>query len=509
MLGTYHLAEQAERVRMANHTVDAMCEEQRHAFRRIAHHDSASIVHIGGSVAAGTGCSQRGVSEGRGCSYGSRFAKMLHSTLHYANHAMGGTTTGSAIPQLPFIVSPPTDDGTDTVASLLLIDFGVNDWQTFQDWTGEESEILVHGRGGAGLMSPAAAAERAYQDVGAATEVMLRYMLERHPKSAIWLVPLSCCVPPSCSEGDVERYAAAARAHREAAAAMGIAYTAYEDQLRSPCNERTYDVTGPHPTWPTHELWAEAMLASWQAMQTRLADTRENTRASGCSPANLPRRFNQSSQFAVCETPRAVYDALALWSTRVHPNGDASAVEAPAASVPGVHVTSGGWSLYADRPEKPGFITTLAQGGSSSVVEFDVAFGSSPRLTIVFERSYEGFGTATVQLLRRIGPSVGHTTASHGRAGRSTPPHLATVSSTEQLQLLPGAVVLDGLHADRRRVTQSEAAVLNVKLPVARRFPGGFGVTPNATDLVVRLTAKPQRKSQNASKFKVRYVGAC
>jgi hypothetical protein len=143
----------------------------------------------------------------------------------------------------------------------------------------------------------------------------------------------------------------------------------------------------------------------------------------------------------------------------------------------GVHVAFGTWALYADRPEKPGWITS----GVASAIEFELRFGGSPRLTIIYERSYEGFGSVVVQLLRR--EPVG------GNA-----------------QVLNGHVLLDGLHRDTRNVTLTEVATLNVKMPAMARFPGGFNVRPYTSDLVARLTFRPRG---TGSKFKLRYVGSC
>ena len=79
------LASTADRLALANRTTDAMCPGQRRAFQHAPKHfveeQTGSIVHIGGSVAAGTGCSQHGFGEARACSYGARFAASLARDL--------------------------------------------------------------------------------------------------------------------------------------------------------------------------------------------------------------------------------------------------------------------------------------------------------------------------------------------------------------------------------------------------------------------------------------------
>ena len=553
-------------------------------------------MHIGGSVAAGTGCSQHGFGEARACSYGARFAASLArdlglptKSISYINHAVGGSTTGSAIPQLPFLVSAGLDAGSSLkAADLILIDFAVNDWQTLQDWSGSEEEIQVHGRGGAKLTADASAsAMRAYEDVGAATEVMLQYLLSHYPSSALWMVQLSCCLPPTCSGSDVARYTAATRAHRDVASAYGVALWHFEDHLDGACDERAYDLVG-HPRWPTHALVAEALFSSWGAMQARLEDRdgrhaavhrgaaaghaarstaehlqllsarpgRDSTAGSAsvapCTPGaqHGATLFDERARdrFAVCEAPLAVYDALVAWahsnasssswrdpprstssSSRDPPRSTSSSSRDPPRSTSsssrdpprssssssdlraepsllsrlvkrghggggngssetssgsrtsgiqgGVHVAFGTWALYADRPEKPGWITSSV----ASAIEFELRFGGSPRLTIIYERSYEGFGSVVVQLLRRE-PDGGNA------------------------QVLNGQVLLDGLHRDTRNVTLTEVATLNVKMPAMARFPGGFNVRPYTSDLVARLTFRPRG---TGSKFKLRYVGSC
>ena len=594
------LASTADRLALANRTTDTMCPGQRRAFQHAHTHfveeKTGSIVHIGGSVAAGTGCSQHGFGDARACSYGARFAASLArdlglptKSISYINHAVGGSTTGSAIPQLPFLVSAGLDAGSSShalkAADLILIDFAVNDWQTLQDWSGSEEEIQVHGRGGAKLTADASAsAMRAYEDVGAATEVMLQYLLSHYPSSALWMVQLSCCLPPTCSGSDVARYTAATRAHRDVASAYGVALWHFEDHLDGACDERAYDLVG-HPRWPTHALVAEALFASWGAMQARLEDRdgrhaavhrgaaaghaarstaehlqllsaspgRDSTAGSAsvapCTPGaqHGAMLFDERARdrFAVCEAPLAVYDALMAWahsnasssswrdpprstssSSRDPPRSTSSSSRDPPRSSSsssdlraepsllsplvkrghggggdgssetssvtssgsrtsgiqggiqgGVHVAFGTWALYADRPEKPGWITS----GVASAIEFELRFGGSPRLTIIYERSHEGFGSVVVQLLRRE-PEGGNA------------------------QVLNGHVLLDGLHRDTRNVTLTEVATLNVKMPAMARFPGGFNVRPYTSDLVARLTFRPRG---TGSKFKLRYVGSC
>ena len=84
----------------------------------------------------------------------------------------------------------------------------------------------------------------------------------------------------------------------------------------------------------------------------------------------------------------------------------------------------GGWALLEDRPGKPAWMST---GPNGSAIDFELRFGESPRLTIVFDRSYERFGSA-----------------------------IATIGDREPVRLL-------GLRDDGVNVTQTDVVVLDVK----------------------------------------------
>merc|ERR1711865_40737 len=51
-------------------------------------------------------------------------------------------------------------------------------------------------------------------------------------------------------------------------------------------------------------------------------------------------------------------------------------------------VVSGDWQLTEDRPGKPGWISTSA----GSILEFNLSFGLSPRVAIMYTRGYDRFG---------------------------------------------------------------------------------------------------------------------
>ena len=83
----------------------------------------------------------------------------------------------------------------------------------------------------------------------------------------------------------------------------------------------------------------------------------------------------------ICRQPVTTYAALAEAYTRHGP-------------WPGVRTLNGTWELSRERADKPGWQSD--KGGSA--LAFDVRFGAKPRLTIVYEQSYEAFGDATLTM---------------------------------------------------------------------------------------------------------------
>ena len=133
-------------------------------------------------------------------------------------------------------------------------------------------------------------------------------------------------------------------------------------------------------------------------------------------------------------------------------------------------VVRGNWTRYEDRPGKGGWIS---HGPSNSTLEFNVSFGRSPRLTLVYEVSYVGFGTATA--------SIG------GGAGAQ----------------------LDGMRYDGLNVTQTEVLVLNVHqepflwVSAFRKVPAWHIRPWTSHTLRVTLT------SAEGLKFKLILVSSC
>jgi hypothetical protein len=144
-----------------------------------------------------------------------------------------------------------------------------------------------------------------------------------------------------------------------------------------------------HPSWETHQRMADAVAVHWggalhsacrRPARPRMAEL--PTWPWWPNDTVWPRRELRSLD--VCTQPRAVYSSSATMAAE---SGGARRPELDA-----------GWSLYEDRPSKPGWISE--QPGSR--IRFELAFGARPRFSVAFLRSYESVGRVNVSL-----PGVG------------------------------------------------------------------------------------------------------
>ena len=179
------------------------------------------------------------------------------------------------------------------------------------------------------------------------------------------------------------------------------------------------------------------------------------------------------SGFSVCTSPTCVYDpARAMRQRQPARLRSTVPVTASATLAAFPRVASGNWSLYEDRPGKPGWIST---GPNGSTLEFDVSFSSSPRLAVVFDQSYEAYADARLSF-----------------------------------EGVPGAYELRGVRPDSARVTQTAVVSMNVRQGVLQNFANGhgmagFGIQPNARHTMrLTLLTAPSRQ-----KFKLRYLACC
>ena len=363
MLDAASIAEIASSHNISHRQRSAYAELERllRAARRVR------AVVIGGSVAAGSWCDdlKHGL-RGTKCAFTSRFGDWMrchyaHRQLDVANRARGGVTTAAALPLLPSMVRVYDDMNKEAIADWLLIDFSAND-AAFGYYYGGDSELAPSKR-----------------PVAAATEVMLRYLTSEYPKLALLVIESSC------------KPAYSSRAHEWVARHYGVPYLPYAQALKRDvgCSAQAWHTSHGHvhPLWDTHVNLAEMLAEWWRAFSASLP-TSEDERERAAPPTKvdeheeLPYLTSASARavFAICRSAVTVYDAHEAYAARgASPHG----------------VTSRGWTLYEDRPSKPGWITSGPQGAS---IQFNLAFGKTPRLLLLYEAGYEGWGSVHLNL---------------------------------------------------------------------------------------------------------------
>ena len=338
------------------------------AFRHFGHAvrngRRAIVAAFGGSMLAGAKCSD-GVPEHHwqpSCAFASRFASALSKDIDFINLAVGGTPTAGILPSLHALLQGVSTRAAQNEPVLLLLDYSGNDGQL-------------------GLNA------RSVLDLRAAVESLLRYILSSWPSFAFLLVETYHSAP-------VDKWLR--MAYADVAVHYGVPHLRYANVARNwryawypnpACDKnglagkrddaRRYG-TGDcvHPPWQTHQLIAEVLIISYSSLATALCEARalDQAQLAAAAAAVLPAALSQRAQlerFAVCEQPLASYSAASLLHA--------------ASTTPGVRITSGNWSLYEDRPGKPGWITL---GPANSTIEFDLRFGRAPRLVLSYMKGY-------------------------------------------------------------------------------------------------------------------------
>ena len=401
---------------------------------------AVNSVFLGGSVVNGMGCSDPALPRASPlCAYPARFERWMQRcpghSFHISNQAAGGTTTVSMLPQLPQHIPPAPEP------RLIVIDYLTND--------------AVYRTGDAGpafTNSPLVAAQ----------EVQLRWLLSERPADAILLLD-SDCVPPSHGLYIGTREARARVAQHYKVAYLKLA-TGFRDGIwcsRAP-PVWTRSMRGHHPGYEAHQhvadllaLWLPGLLAAAAARRgpavTNLSVTND---AAAVTPLTSEGR---RMEFEVCSTPLVTHSAAdheEAWK--------------------GVQILAGKWSLDRTRADKPGWQTDEP----GSALSFEMRFGAKPRLTVVYEQSYESFGDAELTMLPR---------APGQRAGGTR---------------YKGKHLLSGLATSN--TTQAASLVVQVGTDTVNGIEN-WNVRPhgNATFVII-TTNDPGRR-----RFKVRRVSSC
>tara|TARA_B110001452_G_C15213882_1_gene421024 strand:+ start:105 stop:1400 length:1296 start_codon:yes stop_codon:yes gene_type:complete len=332
---------------------------------------AVNSIFLGGSVLNGNGCSDPALpraSPPRLCAYPARFERWMQRcaghSFHISNQATGATTTVSMLPQLPQHISPAPEP------RLIVIDFSTND--------------AVYRTGDAGP---------AFTDspLVAAQEVQLHWLLSERPADAILLLD-SDCVPPSHG-----LYIGTREARARVAQHYKVAYLRFATGFRDgiSCSRAppvwTRSMRGHHPGYESHQhvadllaLWLPELLAAAARRRPAVTSLSVTNDAAAVTPLTSEGR---RMEFEMCSMPLVTHSAAdheEAWK--------------------GVQILAGTWSLDRTRADKPGWQTDEP----GSALSFEMRFGEKPRLTVVYEQSYERFGDAELTMLpRRPGERAG------------------------------------------------------------------------------------------------------
>jgi lysophospholipase L1-like esterase len=366
------------------------------------------VITLGGSMLSGVGCHDYvHPTHSPLCAYPTKLVRWLGH--HYGvrveldNLAMGGMSSGAALASLPLLLRAyESSAAARNTPTLALIDFSVNDaWED--------------------APTSAREAARVVQRLTASTELLVRFILERHPHMALMLVSAYPGV-------DAAHPNPSGQASRAVAAAYGLAHVRYGNVVRggawlnawgkgcaSPVNaideatptsfDRAPDSTRgeraaacpAHPRFWVHRLVADIAFLSVTALGRRMTCARGDPRRLHDEPCarralrpGVPRPLLRApisavsvlSSLSACESPLSSFAAAA----RASDGRDL----APRA-------TAGHFALYEDRPGKPGWIT-LGPVGSS--LDFPLRFGSRPRAVVSYLRGYTAeWGVLEIEML--------------------------------------------------------------------------------------------------------------
>ena len=333
-----------------------LSHSQHNAFARLQH--NATVLAIGGSMTAGMGTSA--CVKHPHCPTTNAWPSLLCKHMRFpppANLAQGGVTTASSLPGLGDLLRTPK-----TPPDLLLIDYGMND---------------AYDSGFYQLHSAVTNTTAPAQDlIFAATEAMLRYLAIEVPNTAVLVVESQCW-----SE-------ATAIGRLKAAARYGVAIAIYPSILGRPCEQADWGGVNIHVTHPPdagHDRIANALAGFLR--ETVQSCAANPPPAQGAMPS-LGADPAIAERYAVCMRPLSRYDALAAW------NGHETLIP--------VAAPRNSWILYEERRGKVGWVTNT----SGSTLRFELNFGASPRLTVVYVRGYEGFGSAKMRVVGGNGKEV-------------------------------------------------------------------------------------------------------
>lgn len=311
-------------------------------------------------MTAGHRCEQHTESgqfvTGKACSWPARLQASLASrfptaSVEMLNLAMGGTTTSVILAGIGLVLRGLKDEGL--ILDAVIIDTLINDSSEAKVW--DDSGNLSF---------------KAEQVVSLSYEALVRGLHELVPNVALFSFLSGC---PTChgfadSQRNISTFYDLPRVDYDK---FSLAYRNFVD-IWKPSFQTDYK----HPEWQTHQIIADVVANVWGRVW-----------AKSCA-----------SHTPVLGTPfpRQTYEKpedLALFQPCLNILSGYSARQAFDGKGPKPKINSG-WRLFEDRPGKPGWIAE--QKGSS--LSFNLSFGVRPRLAVVYLRSYEGMGNASLNI---------------------------------------------------------------------------------------------------------------
>ncbi|CAE8615657.1 unnamed protein product [Polarella glacialis] len=264
------------------------------------------------------------------------------------NRAVSGTTSSTFISGLSMILQQDLESPPD----LIILDTLVND---------------------ASFGDPKPFEQDTYEMIKATFETFVRILHIFLPQVPVLILVTKC-----------GRCGIYARAHYEVANYYHMPFVNYPDAGSGSREGARNFVWRPggenHPGPETHQLIADAMAfvlcQAWRKYKAGASYKHiHNEVVNQPFPLITLSRPEVIGRYHVCLQPLSFYSARQNWSMQPQRLG-------------------GDWSLYDDRPGKPGWIS-LKKG---SEMDFEVSFGEQPQIAITYLRSYNGTGAARIKL---------------------------------------------------------------------------------------------------------------
>lgn len=316
------------------------------------------ILTVGGSMTAGISCSGPGQPSISACSWSGRVVKWLRSeypnaTVVFSNQARGGTNTQLGLSTISFLVASETSEPWD----LIFCDYSVND---------------VHEPNGFGdsiAQIPELATKSESERYSLFSERFILAVHELSPSAMLFFTLAQC---PACMQKEDAFYGGM---HQVALLHKVVLLDFREGcKLQLYCKWSKVD-TCCHPDHTSHQAYADAITYLFRKKSSEGRSVIPvGTPAFVATGNGPPQTVSDSASLdiiPVCLKPTTTMSAFDQEQSGYD--------EAP---------HDGNWNLYADRPNKPGWIATQPK----AVKRIDVQFGAHPMLAVNFLRSYEGMG---------------------------------------------------------------------------------------------------------------------